>query len=76
MNFNKLFASNVRTARGNFIVGNVSAAGFSVSSTPVLHATATTAAAECARLAKLEPGKTFIYLQVCGGATVAELSKF
>lgn len=61
-------ASQVPAARGKFIVASISNTnGFSVSAAPVVHDDATAARNECVRLSKLNPGKTFVFLQIAGG---------
>lgn len=51
-----------------FIVGSVSTEGqFSISSTPVFHATSVEAEKESRRLATSNPGKTFIVLHLTRG---------
>lgn len=55
-------------ARGRFIVGSYQEnTGLSFTHSPVVHGTPGEARAECARLAKLNPGKAFIFVQLCGG---------
>ena len=58
--------SNIETyvRKHSYIVGSVSEAGLSIAEAPVVHANITEARAECARLAKLNPGKNFIALQL------------
>jgi len=59
--------SNIETyvRKHSYIVGSVSADdGLSIATAPVLHATIIEARAECQRLAKLNPGKNFIALQL------------
>lgn len=66
--------SNIETyvRKHSYIVGSVSAhEGLSVAQTPVIHATIIEARAECQRLAKLNPGKNFIALQLGGLERVA-----
>ena len=60
--------SNVRA--GNFVVGSFDGATFSVSNTPVPHTTSHDARAECARLARLYPGKLFVFLQLKGAELI------
>ena len=55
----------------NFIVGSVSADGhLSVSANPATHGTTTLARAEAKRLARIEPGKMFVILQLMGAELV------
>lgn len=69
---NKITSQTSVTAnRGRFIIGSVDAMGnFSVSNNPVVHTDSVTARAECSRLSKLNPGKTFVFLQISGGEFV------
>ena len=54
--------------RNNFIVGSVTAEGtLSFSSNPTVHASASLVRAECVRLARLNPGKLYIFVQLAGG---------
>ena len=48
----------------SYIVGSMSESGLSIAEAPVVHATLIEARAECARLAKINPGKNFIALQL------------
>lgn len=58
----------VSVKRNNFIVGSVSADGnLSFSSNPTVHASASLARQECARLARNNPGKLYIFVQFAGG---------
>lgn len=54
-----------------FIVASLSDVGISMSASPVVHSNMATARAECARLAKLHPGKNFLALQLAGLERVA-----
>lgn len=64
LNFNSVDAV---TRAGGFIVGSVSTTeGFSTSTTPAVHETAVSARNECARLARLNPGKNFVFLKISG----------
>jgi hypothetical protein len=58
--------SNIETyvRKHAYIVGSVSDTGLSLAANPVLHANIQDARAECVRLAKLNPGKNFIALQL------------
>lgn len=61
----------ISVKRNNFIVGSVSADGtLSFSSNPTVHASASAARTECARLARLNPGKLYIFVQFAGGELV------
>lgn len=55
----------------SFIVGSCSAEGstsaLSFARNPVVHGTAQSARSECARLAKLYPGKLYVFVQFSGG---------
>lgn len=54
-----------------FIVGSVDANGkVSFAENPALHDHATVARAECRRLAKLAPGKLFIFVPLFGGEMI------
>ena len=56
---------------GMFIIGSVDALGaVSFASNPMVHADATTARAECKRLAGLNPGKAFIFVKLSGAELV------
>ena len=60
-----IFVQSIRNKE--FIVGSYTeAGGFSTSSTPVLHTTRSLARQECNRLAKLTPGKLYIFLELSG----------
>lgn len=61
-------STDLTNSRGKFIVGSFSdQQGFSFSVNPVTHDNSAQARAECTRLAKLNPGKTFVFVQLCGG---------
>lgn len=50
-----------------FIIGSVDAHGsLSFASNPVVHSSQIIARQECKRLAKLYPGKTFVFVQLTG----------
>lgn len=52
---------------GNFIVGSIDAQGkFSATSSPKLHLSRDSAKAESERLAKLNPAKSFVVLEISG----------
>lgn len=54
-----------------YIVGSVANDGaLSFSSAPVIHASSREARTECARLARLSPGKLYIFVQLSGGEMV------
>lgn len=64
---------------GSFIVGRLApSTGVSFASDPVQHFSAADARSECERLARLNPGKTFFFVEVKGGAYIptATLTKF
>lgn len=76
-NMNKITSvtSGINCIRGHFyIVGSISDAGFSTSSNPTVHTTATAAKAECTRLALLNPGKMYVFMQLTGGELVPAAS--
>ena len=57
--------------QGGFIVGSIDTIGsISFSSNPVVHSTATQARAECARLARIHPGKAFVFVKLAGAEMV------
>lgn len=57
--------------RRSFVVGSVDGSGyFSLSSRPFFHTTLVDANAEAARLARKEPGKLFVSMQLTGGSLV------
>lgn len=54
-----------------YIVGSVAADGtLSFSPNPAVHATTGAARAECTRLARLSPGKLYVFVQLSGGEMV------
>lgn len=54
-----------------WIVGSINSSGlFSIAAMPVTHYSGASALAECERLAKLNPGTTYISLQLQGGKVV------
>lgn len=54
-----------------YIVGSIDSLGnFSVAENPAVHTSSMTAASECDRLSALNPGKTFVFMQLCGGRRV------
>ena len=56
---------------GDYIVGSFSAdSGLSFSATPALHSTAEAARAECKRLARISPGKLYIFVMLTGAEMV------
>lgn len=63
--------------RNSFIVGSCSAeaatSALSFARNPVVHGTAQSARSECARLAKLNPGKLYVFVQLAGGEMVPQL---
>lgn len=61
-------SNDVRAAKGQFMIGGFSDdSGMSFAAHPTLQRTAVEARRECLRLSKLNPGKVFVYVQVCGG---------
>lgn len=66
LNTNLLALTAVRARQ--FIVGSINSRGeFSIALNPTAHKSLTSALAECDRLSRLNPGKTFIALQFAGG---------
>lgn len=64
---------------GSFIVGSIApSTGVSFARDPAPHFSAADARSECERLARLNPGKTFFFVEVKGGAYIptATLTKF
>ncbi len=62
---------SLQFATGNFIVASVDKnSGFSIAQNPVIHSTAESARAECARLSKLNVNRAFTFLRICGGEVV------
>ena len=56
---------------GNYMVVSVSGTGdWSMSPSPSAHANTTSARAECARLARLNPGKMFSFIKLAGAELV------
>ena len=65
----------ISVKRNHFIVGSVSVEGnLSFSNNPMLHVTASAARAECARLARISPGKLYVFVQFAGGELVPATS--
>lgn len=61
----------IAVRKNYFVVGSVDDRGtMSFASNPVVHGGASAARAECARLAKLNPGKLYIFVQLAGGEMV------
>jgi hypothetical protein len=59
-----------------FIIGTIDYNGyFSLSSRPFYHGTDLEAKRECTRLATLNPGKAFIYMQLAGGAMLPAVTE-
>ncbi len=57
--------------RHDFIIGSIDANGFfSVAQNPATHSSVAEARAECRRLARLSPGKTFAFLTLSGAEMV------
>lgn len=75
----KMAQTQTTITTGSFIVGSIApTVGVSFSRSPVAHFSAADARAECERLARLNPGKTFFFVEVKGGAYIpaATLTKF
>lgn len=61
--------ANVRLSR--FIIASVDSNGaWSVAQRPVPHTTASEVRAECKRLAKVNPGKMFVFVELSGAELV------
>lgn len=59
------------TRAGQYVIMSVSSNGdFSMSVSPVPHANALLARAECQRLASINPGKLFVFVKLAGGEMV------
>lgn len=72
MNYTNKFTTQVEGIAAvrsrKFVIASISSDGeLSVAANPVLHNAWALAKAECARLAKLNPGKAFVYMQFSGG---------
>lgn len=53
---------------GNYIVGSFTEnQGLSFVANPAIHYSVQAARAECKRLAKLNPNKTYVFAKLCGG---------
>ena len=75
----KMAQTQTTITTGSFIIGSVTpTVGVSFSRNPVAHVSAADARAECERLARMNPGKTFFFVEVKGGAYIpaATLTKF
>lgn len=75
----KMAQTQTTITTGSFIIGSVTpGVGVSFSRNPVAHFSAADARAECERLARMNPGKTFFFVEVKGGAYIpaATLTKF
>lgn len=59
-----------------FIIGSVTANGFSFSTTPRVHTTAQLARAEAKRLSTAQPGKLFVIVQFYGAELMPTQSAF
>lgn len=75
MNYTKI--NSIETAvknikEGNFIVGSFDGANFSVSYKPAVHGTSASARQECDRLARANPGKMYVFLQLKGAELVPQ----
>lgn len=62
------------TQSKGFIVGSMSDSGVSFSSRPKVHDTEQSARAECERLASMNKGKTFLYVEIKGCVKATGLS--
>lgn len=69
------FSAAVQDVRNRkYIVGSINVEGvFSLATEPVRHSTLLQATAEADRLAKLQPGKAFIVMQLSSGSLVPVL---
>ena len=75
----KMAQTQTTITTGSFIIGSVTpGVGVSFSRNPVAHFSAADARAECERLARMNPGKTFFFVEVKGGAYIPSptLTKF
>lgn len=69
MNKQEIALANVRN--GKYIVGSIDIErGLSFNSNPATHDTPQTARTECARLAKMYPGKAFVFVKMAGAELV------
>ena len=75
----KMAQTQTTITTGSFIIGSVTpTVGVSFSRNPVAHFSAADARSECERLARMNPGKTFFFVEVKGGAYIPSptLTKF
>lgn len=75
----KMAQAHTTITTGSFIVGSIApSTGVSFARDPAQHFSAADARSECERLARLNPGKTFFFVEVKGGAYIptATLTKF
>lgn len=75
----KMAQTQTTITTGSFIVGSIApSTGVSFARAPAPHFSAADARSECERLARLNPGKTFFFVEVKGGAYIptATLTKF
>ena len=63
----RLSSVQAKDAIGKYIVVSVNGSTFSAATDPVLHMTPASARSECRRLSNLNPGITYMFLQVSGG---------
>ena len=76
INMNQKQQLNKVTGR-NFIVGSFDAdGGFCVAPNPIAHLTATSAEVECERLARISPGKAYVYMQLRGAKLVSGITSY
>lgn len=69
-NLNSIPMAISATKDKRFIVGSVSTSGVSFASSPAVHITSGEARAECTRLARMNPGKLYIFVQLCGAEMI------
>lgn len=65
------FNSQTYTSNKQYIVGSLRSGYFSFSSAPKIHTSESSAKTETERLARSNPGTTYVYLEVKGKCTVA-----
>lgn len=75
----KMAQTQTTITTGSFIVGSIApSTGVSFARAPAPHFSVADARSECERLARVNPGKTFFFVEVMGGAYIptATLTKF